>query len=255
MRIALAVPLLLLSACSSSSPGRSPLVVLYEDEPWSMGDVASLSPVFALYDDGLAIYLERPGRPAPQYASVTLSENECSQLLASLPPELDDLEEWYCLFDMPNQPLNVLHSWRTGRRKTVCVYGDVRHDPELRKKCPPPFLAAYDALRHFKHGRAVAWRPEKVMLHFSEQKLMSPPRRPWPAGWPDLSHPDTRRVSDGYVLYLNFEHLDELAALWEHPGNSHAEVEISGRQGCVAYWVPFPCHETWEDWGRDVDGR
>ena len=255
MRIALTIPLLLLNACSASSTEPSPLVVLYEADPWSRGTVASLSPVFALYDDGLAIYLERQGDRVPRYATVTLSENDRAQLLASLPPGLDDLEEYYSLFDMPHQPSNVLHFWRNGRRKTVCVYGSIRHDPELRKNCPRPFLTTYDAVRKFKHHRAVAWRPEKVALRFSEQKLTRPPRRPWPTGWPDLSHPDTRQVSNGYVLHLDFEHLTELAALWEHPRNSHADVEISGRQGHVTYWVPFPCHEAWEDWGRDADGR
>ena len=253
MRVSFAAPLLLLGACASASLERRPLVVLREDEPWSLGSVASQSPVFALYDDGLVIYLERPSQRAPQYASVTLSEGERSRLLASLPPELDDLDRSYSLFDMPHQSANMLHLWRQGRRKTVYVYGDVRHDPERRKMCPRTFLAAYDALRSFKHPRAETWFPKRLVLHFSEQTLMKPARQPWNAGWPDLSHPDTQRVSNGWVLHLNFKHLDELAAMWEYAVNSHAAVEISGRQGYVTYAFPFPRREAWEDWETGAD--
>jgi len=96
MRTALAFSLALLGACAAPRRERSPLVVLQEDEPWSMG-VAAASPVFALYDDGLAIYLDQPGHPAPRYASVVLTEAERGPLLASLSPELDDLEATYDL--------------------------------------------------------------------------------------------------------------------------------------------------------------
>lgn len=220
-----------------------------------MGTVASQSPVFALYDDGLVIYLERTIARAPRYASVTLSESERSQLLASMPFVLDDLDVPHSLSDMVHQPTNVLHVWRRGRRKTVHVYGNVRHDPEIRKMCPRTFLAACDTLPDFKHPRAKPWFPERLVLHFSEQTLTNPPRQTWPAGWPDLSHPDTQRVSNGWMLYLDFKHLDELAAMWEHPGNSHADVEISGHQGYVNYAFPFPRRDAWEDWETEAYGQ
>ena len=53
-------------------------------------------------------------------------------------------------------------------------------------------------------------------------------------------------AGDEVRIPIPYAHRAELAALWSHPGNSHARVVIDGVHGAVCYSVPFPCHEQWE---------
>jgi len=240
MRVTLAVALLALGACSTPSLRRGPLLELQVDEPWSMGDVASRSPVFALYDDGQVIYFASHGQPVPKYATVTLTEDERARLMAAVSSELDGLDASYFLAEMTHHPVNTLRT----RRKTIMVYGELSRWSDLRGECPPAFLKAYDALRDFKDGRAVAWRPDRIEIWFGEHSDLKSAPHEWPAGWPGLTHPDTRKVEGGYWLYVDYARVSDLAALWENSGNSDAYVEISGRLGLISYRVPFPGDRT-----------
>ncbi|MEM8882823.1 MAG: hypothetical protein AAGD14_01990 [Planctomycetota bacterium] len=247
MRVVLLVSFLALGGCAGAAKKPSPIVVLHDSQARFAAFPVARSPVFVLYEDGRTIY--RSNRPSG-YRSVRLDEGERKRIEGLLTPELGELDQDIDVIERtpapppPDPSFAKLNFWRDGRRRTIYVHGYLGARSENRTRCPRAFLNLYDALREFEHAGSEPWTPEKIVVRFREHASNDQPSR-WPDGWPDLTHATTRQDEEGWTLYLDFRNLDQLAAMWAHPGNSHADVEINGRRGSIHYWYSFPLEESW----------
>ncbi|MBD0326609.1 MAG: hypothetical protein ICV68_09265, partial [Pyrinomonadaceae bacterium] len=191
---------------------RAAVVLLYEYNPWAMV-IGSDSPSFALYDDGLLIFTRTNQEGRPEYASLTLSEKELNEFLASLPvKEFNELRHEYELDLKTDQPTTVLSIGNKTGFKSVRVYGNLQRS--MRADDPQAFMLIYRKLKSFEDARAARWMPEKIELMIWPYENAGDPLA-WPKGWPDTAHPTTKKKgtskdSINYSIYLTQSQYESL---------------------------------------------
>jgi hypothetical protein len=225
---------------------RQPVIVLVEHNPWLMV-IGSDSPTFALYDDGLVIYLARTPEDRRIYLWTTLGKESLDRLLASLPSDKSfaALRDDYAASDLTDQPTNVISRWIDGHRRSVTVYGNLRHVREARWRTPPAFLKLYDSLITFSDAEARPWLPALIEVMFWPYEYAPQPSAPWPVDWPDLKSPDAlRRREESWSVFLPSARFDDLKRFRENLGQQQA-VRINGRKMALAWRLPFPAESAW----------
>jgi len=218
--------------------------VAIENEPWSLGDVVSASPVFALYDDGTVIYLSKTHWNAPEYATVHLDARGLSDLLRRI-GDLGGLKGFYAVSEMVHEPVNEIFFWDHGNRKRVVVHGDIRNNEQQRAAAPAAFRTAWTVLREYSHPAAKPWLPARleVWVHAYRATSQAKPVS-WPRSWPCLGAPDPSS-SDTYSIDLDARHLSRLQAL-----RGGSDINNTFRFGqtttTLHYRYRFPGEERWE---------
>lgn len=225
------------------SDGPQPLVVWIEQDPW-LAVLGADSPALALYDTGQVIYRDSAAEGLSPLVTARLSPAELDQLWQSL--AIDDrffnLADNYDEVPVTDQPAHTLMVWDQDRFKRVRVYGDLRgNDFEARTTAPEAFLKLFDQLVRFHHPQAEPWRPEKVEVlawPYDTSEAFT-----WPAGWPDLNHPETRqRGEDSYSIFITWAQFEELNQLVE--ANAPA-ARINDQTWSLSYRLPFPNETAW----------
>jgi hypothetical protein len=223
--------------------GPAPIVVLIEQNPW-LNVIGSDSPSFALYENGLVIFVVRRD-DEEAYMSAVLNEKELDEFQKELDLEggLWDLQDFYEASDSTDQPMNSIYVWLLGRHKRVSVYGSLG-EMEDRQRTPKAFLDLFDELKAYTNATAQTWVPEKIEVMIWPYEYSPEEPLKWPAWWPDLNHSTTKRRGDSYSIYLAAEKTDEFSKLLAARREKQA-VEISGKKWAVSYRVPFPSEELW----------
>lgn len=230
-------PLTLAVARNSHVP--SPLAVLLVSDPWA--DVmGSDSPTFALYDDGTVIQ-----RSARGFSTSRISEAEMTRLLARL--NIRALSRSYGGFnaeDASDQPEQNLLIYQPSRPVFVYVYGSL-NDPQVRSKITKEVVAAYDALKTFRHSPSEPWLPEYVEVMIAPYEYAPDPSIHWPKKWPGLGDPKTiRRGTDAFSIFVPSTELAQLRAFLISRKDRGA-IEIDGRKWSASIRIPFPHEELW----------
>lgn len=234
-----------LAASAQQSAEPKPLIVLLEANPWLMV-IGSDSPSFALYDDGTAIYATEAG-----YKSVKLDASERDALVARVQPDVvATLAGHYNLADATDQPTEYLFVYGTGAPKVFSAYGELNTGAPERLL---PVVAAYDALRAFRHPNARDWVPEKIEVMIWPYEYAPEASIIWPKDWPDLNDASTVKRGDSYSLYLPAADYPSLVAFLKTKKEKGA-VQIGGHKWSVAYRFPFPQERSWMSLrGREPD--
>jgi hypothetical protein len=234
---------------TDSATGIIPIALLYEINPWAMV-LGSDSPSFALYEDGLVIFI-RPagGEGGPEYAFVKLNEQERNALVASLPTkQFFELEPRYETTLATDQPTTVINLRDEGRLKRVVVYGGLkRTDNDRKEGAPAAFIEIYEKLKGFRPARAARWMPEKVEVMIWPFENAGG-ALPWPKNWPDTKHPETRKrgTSDDQINYSIYLTPAQYEALKKSVKDKSADaLLINGRKWAFSFRFPFPGEDSW----------
>lgn len=228
--------------------GRVPVALVYEFDPWAMV-LGSDSPSFALYADGLVIFVRRAQDGKHEYASVVLSAEERDALVSSLPvKQFFGLERHYETTGITDQPTTTVILWDKDQLKSVSVYGGLRRTDNDRKEgAPAAFIETYEKLKSFRSARAVKWMPEKVEMMIWPYETAGDAMT-WPKAWPDTNHPETKKRGDGqdriaYSIYLTQPQYATLLKRIER--DSESALLINGRKWAFSFRFPFPSEEDW----------
>jgi hypothetical protein len=207
-----------ISAQETKMPGIKPGILLQENTTWppppKRWSLNVLSPVFVLYDNGLVLF--KKGRDQYELLSVELTPEEINSLLEEF--KLDEfvkLEESYETSRQLDQPVYSVKYWQEGKLKSVKVFGSIRDNEEDREGTPPAFLKIFDQMISFDHPNVRLWQPGKIEIHLYPYTGSQGESAPWPEGWPDLSHPATKKNEDAsfkysYTIYLDGAKKDKL---------------------------------------------
>ena len=244
---------------------RKPIVILMEGHPYLLEERRSDSPTFALYDDGLVIFM-KVKKQRGEYFSAVLDPKTQKRFLESLPigQPFSALQDHYQASDWSDQPSNELYVWNGDKVKRVSVYGEIRElkeevsaehlrtNREARLKTPPAFLQIFDALVSYENEKALPWFPKKVEVWLGPYEDSPEEFLVWPEGWPDTKHPETRQVRIGdfktYRLFLDsgyFEAFKKLVYRLDH--EDRRALLVNGEKWYISsYRFPFPSEESWE---------
>jgi hypothetical protein len=236
--------LITLALNSSAALGAQPRVVLIEHDPWLMV-VGSDSPTFVLYSNGFAIFRARAASSSPSsYLSAQLTTAQHQKLLSEIAPEsLLDFEDWYDASLSTDQPMNKLHVWVNGNRKSITVYGALRRDSEARSKTPSKFLRAFDALINFS-ADASPWVPDRIEVLIWPYDYSPERPLPWPKGWPPFEEARPRGARGLHQLFLPAEQFGRLREFVSSVKPKQA-VLLGGRKWAIDYRLPFPEEKAW----------
>ncbi len=234
---------------SSAAASGKPVVIIYEMNPWA-DVIGSDSPSFALYEDGLVIFVRPKAEGGGhEYASAKLSEQERDLLVRSLPAtQFFELEPRYETTMVTDQPTTVITLWDKDRLKTVSVYGGLkRTDNDRKEGAPAAFVETYEKLKGFQPSKAARWTPEKVELMIWPFENAGGPL-PWPKNWPDTRHPETKRrgQSPGQISYSIYLTPAQYEALKKSVTARSADaLLINGRKWAFSFRFPFPGEDSW----------
>jgi len=233
---------------SNAATAGKPVVLLYEMNPWAQV-LGSDSPSFALYEDGLVIFVRPKADDGYEYASVMLTAEERDSLVRSFPAtQFFGLEPRYEATMITDQPTTVIKLWDKDRLKTVSVYGGLkRTDNDRKEAAPTAFVEIYEKLKGFQSAKATRWMPEKVELMIWPFESAGDPL-PWPKNWPDTTHPETRkRGTSGdqinYSIYLTPAQYEALRKSVE--AKSADALLINQRKWAFSFRFPFPGEDSW----------
>jgi hypothetical protein len=219
-----------------------PLIVLIEFDPWRPV-IGSDSPSFALYDNGLLIFVRSNSAGKPEYASILLSQQELDTLIKAF--EIGDdfyaLESYYDLVLMTDQPTSTLIVWDAKHNvKSVTIYGDLRQSDEARKLTPAALLKIFDQLVTYENSDAKTWLPEKfeVMIWpYNSSDAVA-----WPSKWPDLNDPTTVKRSEVYSLYVDIKQLEAFHKLTRDA----SALKINNQTWAFSIRFPLPAEAAWK---------
>ena len=246
-----------------------PRIFCYETNPWLMV-IGSDSPVFALYDDGTAIFQRRQQKAAPQYFSVKLAEAQKEAIINCTADAVAGAKQHYAISMATDQPSKAIWIDDGTNQKRVSVYGVIPKaagifgaeifgaeifsstspaggrrkalgDPSL---LPPALLAAFRRVFNFDDKNAQPWLPPniEVMLWPFEDSNVKP--IDWPEGWPDTKDPHIiERHDQSYSIFLPSAKFGELKALMAKL-DSKTAIRMNGRKWAISYRYPFPGERT-----------
>ncbi|HEX8846353.1 MAG TPA: hypothetical protein VF791_17025 [Pyrinomonadaceae bacterium] len=234
---------------SKSPAERRPIILLYEINPWLMV-LGSDSPAFALYGDGLVIFVRAAEGGGREYASLILDEHERDALISALPTkEFFGLEPRYETTGATDQPTTVISLWNDDQVKTVSVYGGLKIKSNQKGEgAPQVFIETYEKLKGLDNARAATkWMPEKVEMMIWPYENAGETLA-WPKNWPGTRHPETRKRGDGqdqisYSIYLSPAQYETLKR--QASKKSLDAVLIDGRKWAFSFRFPFPNEDSW----------
>jgi hypothetical protein len=240
----------------------NPIAVVMVKNPWATV-IGSDSPRFAYYDDGTAIFAafgDMRTAHRPPYAVANLP---AATWQALLPHSL--VERFFALdpgthgdrVGITDAPSNQVFLWRDGQRHAVEAYGDfmnlLRDDgPSVfRRDVPWEFLDVFDRLICCLPPQP--WRPWlpprfEIMLWPFDDASLAPIE--WPADFPGLDDPRTRRRGDSFSLYSEAGRFKEFLTLLEARDGSDGNhpVLLGGRKWAMSYRWPFAREDLWMGW-------
>jgi len=236
--------LITLALNSSAALCAKPRVVLVEHAPWLMV-IGSDSPTFVLYSNGFAIFRARDASSSPSgYFSAQLTAAQYQKLLSEVAVSLQkNIEDLYTDSQSTDQPMNKLHVWVNGNRKSVKVYGALRRDSEARSKAPNKFLRAFDALINFS-ADASPWVPDRTEVLIWPYDYSPERPLPWPKGWPPFEEARPRGAQGLHQLFLPAEQFGRLREFVSSVKPKQA-VLLGGRKWAISYRLPFPEEKAW----------
>jgi hypothetical protein len=215
----------------------APVIILIERDPWQLV-IGADSPSFALYDSGLLIY-----RTPDEFKSLVLNPDEYTALLADL--TLDDaffeLDDYYDVSQVTDQPMNTIHAWRNGQRQTVSVYGDLRRGNFTDLAAvPTAFYNLFIQMTSYSHPAAEDWFPQRIEV------MLWPADRTdgadWPADFPSLnSEFAARRSDDQFSIFIDASLRDRLADIYDNS----TTILINQQAWWFSWRPPFPHEFLW----------
>ncbi len=217
------------------------LVLFYRMDPWLMV-VGSDSPVFALYDNGNAIFHPKKSKTGQLYDSVTLSSTEQKELLHLL-SGLAQVKDSYRLCESTDQPTSHLFLKIPPLEKSIQIYGNLESTKkaviDAKMRLPSNVVTAFERLSNFQHDRSSPWLPKfiEVMVWPFEYSKDTPVA--WPSNWPDMNESHTKKRGDSYSIFLPSADLNKLQDLLKQRKPTTA-VLINGKKWAVSYRFPFP---------------
>ncbi|GGD48072.1 hypothetical protein [Pseudoxanthomonas indica] len=241
------------SEATSAPAGPRPIAVLLTTDPWLMV-IGSDTPWFALYDDGLVIYLEQTSKDKFTHMSARLTPTELASVKAKLlsyvaepvPKEINVRPGW------TDQPQSKFFVEVDGHTLVTSVYGlgtparseeDLPGGGEGADALPDNIKGLHQYLSEFHVAAATQWIPEQIEVMIWDYSHAPDASIQWPTRWPGLSDPTTRKRRDDYSIYLPGTEEGALVALLATQKEKGA-VEIDGKKWSVAYRYVFP---RWRD--------
>jgi len=223
-------------------PVEKPLIILYVTDPW-LDVIGSDSPVFALYDSGLIIFLRHIKENAYEYASVTLNEEEKNKLIKtfSINKSFYDLDLYYSVINASDQPNNILFIG-IDKPKMVTVYGDLKYSNTYKKNDKlNSFYSIYKKAVSYDNPNAIKWLPDKIEIILWTSDKIKDEATVWPSKWPDLNDAQTIKRKEQYSVFLDAKYFDEFRSFRKEL--KYHVVLMNGKKFYFSYRFPFP-HET-----------
>lgn len=259
LRIVCALLILIASFGSSASEatqppaGPRPIAVLLTTNPWLMV-IGSDTPWFALYDDGLVIYLEQTSKDKYTHMSARLTPSELASVKTKLlsfiavpaPQEINLRPGW------TDQPESHFFLDVDGHKQVTYVYGlgtpadseaELPDGQEVADALPDSIKGLHQYLAEFHVAGATKWVPELLEVMIWDYSRAPDASIPWPAHWPGLSDPTTRKRRDDYSIYLPGSEEEALVAFLATQKEKGA-IEIDGKNWAAAYRYVLP---RWRD--------
>lgn len=233
-------------AAVRASGDAVPVVVLLGTDAWA-AVIGSDSPIFALYDDGTAIWRRGDG-----FRTTRLKASELAQLYAEL--NLDGLGPLYGRYEaapMTDQPEANILDYRRDKPTIVSVYGSLR-SPKVRERIPKAIATVYDKLESFNHSGA-NWLPDKFEVMVWPYEYAPEASIVWPEDLPHLTDASTVKRGDSYSIYVPSSKLRQVRDLLARRSEKGA-IEIGGKKWAVAIRFPFPAERLWMAPNAEVEG-
>ncbi|WP_419905270.1 hypothetical protein [Kiloniella sp.] len=223
---------------------KSDLVIaIYDKNPWLMA-IGSDSPIFALYEDGKAIFWDQ-SQGQGKYRYLILDDQKVRDAVAVL-HNLKDLAPEYP--EPENDTIALPSDLATARiqfslnnvQRSISVYGGFSEN-NTGVIVPSQLYKVYQYFMNHKSITAQVWYPPDVEImvwpfEYAKNSIS------WPQDWPDLNSASTYKWGgDSYSIYLPYENLEAFKSL-ESTGDNGIAVEINGRKWAASYRIPFP-HE------------
>jgi hypothetical protein len=219
-------------------------------------------PLFILYADGSAILPVSRERGVPLSYKVARLDGATSQARLTalgIGPEFYSLNDTYDLRpNVTDQETVAVFVWRGDELKRVAVRGATLDDSTLSEAAPSPIRNVFRKLATFQTEDGNPWRPTTVeVAAWPYEYAPDDPPLEWPATWPDLNTPGSRRRADALVgeiwtIPLPYERLSELTQLLENRREKQA-IRINGRKWAVSYRLPFPNEQRWRAFFSDLE--
>jgi hypothetical protein len=259
LRIVVSLLLLMVPFGSSASEanqppaGPRPIAVLLTTDPWLMV-IGSDTPWFALYDDGLVIYLEQTAKGRYTHMAARLPPTELASVKAKLlsfiaepvPKEINARPGW------TDQPESRFFLDVDGHRLVTYVYGlgtPANSEEELlaggkaADVLPDSIKDLHQYLSEFRVATATKWIPDQIEVMIWDYSRAPDASIQWPAHWPGLSDPTTRKRRDDYSMFLPGKEEDALVAFLA-TRKERGAIEIDGKKWAASYRPVFP---RWRD--------
>jgi hypothetical protein len=225
---------------SDTSLGK-PIFWCQVSDPESMF-MGAEGPLFVLYDNGNVLYWRQGA-----YYLTNLDDDDLQtmQSVLHLQDTFFDHSRYYdATTDHPENGPGYIDCRTTNffiRRDTVIrvvVYGEITKQ-EFRKRLPPVFLKANDALTSFSDDRANPWIPTKIQVLLLDFSYSTNTPVPWPKEWPDLNSPGSVRGEDVSLILLDKRDVKELQRLLKKTKGQRA-ILIDEKKYFVGYRLPIP---------------
>jgi len=230
---------------------------MMQTDPWLMV-IGSDTPIVAIYEDGLLIYLKKDKVKDPVYLYKHLSANELAGIKKRLSSfgEYSKLKSYYNLApnvtDLPESKIYL----SLGKKEFITrVYGLMRSGTKLPAytayrseqkpdELPKPIsdLHAYLASLVFEDARP--WEPEYVEVMIWRFDHAFGKSIPWPKDWPGLESSNTLKRGNSYSIFLPGKELPTLRNLLKTLRETRA-VEIDGKKWAISVRYTFPSEPVW----------
>lgn len=215
-----------------------PTMVLIQYDPWATV-VGSDSPMFALYDDGTAIY-----RRGAVFYAAHLSASDLQAFLAELRPDrLVNQNRSIELSNSTDQPTTVIYVKAGSTYSHVSIYGPLRSS-ENSAALPIDVAEIYQRLSAFEWQGELPWLPNAVEVMIWPYEYAPEESIIWPENWPDTLHPDTHQRGDGYSIYIPATEYQALRDFLR-TRRQRGAVLIDRRKWAVSVRLPFPKETRW----------
>ena len=217
----------------------NPVLVATTSERWADG-LPWDEPVFALYDNGAMLCVDKTGRHAAMLAPAERDE----LIRAFEMPLLVRAAGKYQAVEATDQRSSDLYIWKPGCRAHIYVWGEMLTadndftDDVKSSSIPALILFAWKRIHAYPCGKAAPWRFPSVeaIVSLDTRSITAT----WPTGWPTVAH--EREVGDESVenvIELPADAYDQLHAM------SLGRVQIGAQEYMVRDRVPWPHEASW----------
>lgn len=237
--------------------GPKPVAVLIQTDPWLLV-IGSDTPMVAIYEDGLVVYLKREKDKRPVLLSRRLSARELAAVRERLSSfgDYSKLNRYYNLapdtLDLPETKIYL----SLGQTEFVTgVYGLMVPDTHLPAyvtfkgdvepdELPKAIKDLHSYLTSLDFPGAKPWKPPYVEAMVWGYEYAPDESIHWPKDWPGLDSPSTLKRGDAYSIFLPGQQLPKLRELLKTQKEKGA-VEIGGKKWAVSVRYTFPSEPVW----------